>query len=703
MLARRHKWIECAELLHNWVDRRDRDLRERQNPVDDLVGTGTEPEASTSRRRIQVKRSIDTALNMLKVSSTGLSEAYLRPPASSSSSNFPSQTPPASPSRPDYLPSDDGRFSPSPSPIDLATRRPSLPHVFYPPVASSRSSKPATLTKPNQSQPRRPRSAGNGADREEDNYPTYGRGGAGRLGNKYSFMNIFKKASENESGVSSHYSSSSLPIPISPTSSNQSAAANFESGTPPSRSSRLHESSTRARTPSTSQSQVGPLYSKPSSGQDYSPSHPPLPLAVDLHNAFAQQQTTRDRSGSSGSRIDLGVNIDDSVRYGSPGSVSGSPLARFGLLRRGPSGQFRDRSGSGASLGAFSTHRNGGGVFDEDVASLGDAPGSKTKSSKPGILRGHHRSTSFGQTQPNSRALRFDASNENQSKFKDTDRVPESAPPNIADFGPRDEITEEDNEYGKPLQRSESRSAMSSTAEDLSTSPPEFPFSLDNPPISVDDPDSPVTVKLRGEDHRGRGDSVSSNSTADSLFNPAQASPSETTTPVLSAGEFSSFQPAVKSKPQEPSVDQKAERSKLGRRGNNVLDIDISLIESHAEAEALVQRTQQDILDLHPDSLTPAPSSGWTPLSAKLAAYGESLALEKRLRQQKEEKAGDSSPSTFQLDLSPTSKTKSGVNRQCSLEHKSHNRVKTPKRPHTSSGTSSSCDSKFHLVIVLFV
>jgi hypothetical protein len=57
----------------------------------------------------------------------------------------------------------------------------------------------------------------------------------------------------------------------------------------------------------------------------------------------------------------------------------------------------------------------------------------------------------------------------------------------------------------------------------------------------------------------------------------------------------------------------------------------------------LVQLAQQDILNI---SSSPPPDQGtmsevvpgWTPLSVRLAAYGESLALERRLK--KEEKRG---------------------------------------------------------------
>ena len=91
------------------------------------------------------------------------------------------------------------------------------------------------------------------------------------------------------------------------------------------------------------------------------------------------------------------------------------------------------------------------------------------------------------------------------------------------------------------------------------------------------------------------------------------------------------------------------------------LDIDIRAISSHAQAEALVQRAQKSILDMEDVDVELLPGfglglgvgvagvnpavaagggttipTGRTPLSAKLAAYGESLAIERRFKQKEE-------------------------------------------------------------------
>jgi hypothetical protein len=89
----------------------------------------------------------------------------------------------------------------------------------------------------------------------------------------------------------------------------------------------------------------------------------------------------------------------------------------------------------------------------------------------------------------------------------------------------------------------------------------------------------------------------------------------------------------------DPSYDASPDQhSSVGfRRSHIPMDIDIRSISSHAQAEALVQRAQQSILEMEdiPDDNNPL-SSGRLPLSAKLAAYGESLALERRLERVEE-------------------------------------------------------------------
>ncbi|PIL33844.1 hypothetical protein GSI_03550 [Ganoderma sinense ZZ0214-1] len=174
------------------------------------------------------------------------------------------------------------------------------------------------------------------------------------------------------------------------------------------------------------------------------------------------------------------------------------------------------------------------------------------------------------------------------------------------------------------------------------------------------------------------------------------------------------------------------------------LDIDIRAISSHAQAEALVQRAQKDILDLQNvdielpgllvgsagssstgvgslGSVTTLPS-GRTPLSAKLAAYGESLAIERRFKEKEDRERERELATGRDLDglgpmpRSPTRPRASGETpvgnpttprdklrtraseggiRKFSLDERPAKgphapaRRSKPKRPHTSDGDTS--------------
>ncbi|KAJ7647541.1 hypothetical protein FB45DRAFT_734224 [Roridomyces roridus] len=315
MLARQNGWDECAEVLKTWVLNKDRDLRERQPPQDvqeatglplgrftsrDRAGSAGEGEGST-RRRIHMKRSMDTALSMLK----GSSEALKPPPTS----NLASMTPPASPIRPfgEYtFYSNDS----SPSPIDPGSRRPSLPHITYP-APPSVHRKTSLATRAN---PRRPRSAG--TDAEGEDAQSSARSGTSRkLASKYSLLNMFKKGAEG------------VPLERTATqgssgfSSSSSVALSGDSSPGPRRPTNM--------SPSTQIQQL-PLTHK-------SPPRPPIPLAVDLHNALAQHQH-RERSGSGAS-----TSFDPALFMGDSNQGSPSSFPRLGVFRPG---HVRDRSGT---------------------------------------------------------------------------------------------------------------------------------------------------------------------------------------------------------------------------------------------------------------------------------------------------------------------------------------------------------------------
>jgi len=133
----------------------------------------------------------------------------------------------------------------------------------------------------------------------------------------------------------------------------------------------------------------------------------------------------------------------------------------------------------------------------------------------------------------------------------------------------------------------------------------------------------------------------------------------------------------------------------------------ITSISSHAEAEALVERARREALDWAstPDFSPPSSGTSRSPLSARLAAYGESLALERKLREQKEQKESTwkdvqsrNAPSLVLTPLSsiPIMKGPDGVERQLSLEEKPSververvRRHKDPRRPSTADGVQS--------------
>ncbi|THU89385.1 hypothetical protein K435DRAFT_761244 [Dendrothele bispora CBS 962.96] len=803
MLAEQNRWLECAQVLNDWVENKDKDLREREGAVGQEEGDrsfGYEEDTSGStRKRIQMKRSIDTALNMFKPSSS-LSNMHSqsRQHLSASTNNLNTVSPPTSPtrSRGDFSPSpsEDGRFSPSPSPIDPGSRRPSLPQVLQTSYSTPSSRKPATLTKPRT--PRRPRSAGTDAERPDGDISissTTGRGSAGKkLGTKYSLMNLFKKGQTGESSGGS--------VPLERTMSQQTTGSFFmspytsrfpqnnsfinDSGPLPKPGYRFGSSGTLSSSPSQSsqllsQARASPSASSVNQVQPSSPSRTNIPLAVDLHNAMASQQYQqmhRGRSGSSGSStlpegsapipIPLASNptYDEGVSPSSSGPQSTSPVTRK-IARLAQAGHSRDRSGSGASL-----NRNAA-VFDDEVVMSSDQslPGSRA-SSRPGILRGHNRTSSTGQSS-GLRALRFDSASSGASRTTDTTpplrgctsagslnrfrhrerrgssrspsrmrppevstpEMPETPPPGhsapaaVTDFDiqPRNPEGEDDDDayfYGRPIpieqstlaashlpnsrnrHRGESfTSSASSLSPSLSTTDPvaiatdtlntDFPFSITRPPpIPLEDSEGsssylqvPAPTHV---DNRLRGDSISSNSTADSVRNP-DLSVSDTTsgsggsihvtTPLATLEELSSLTDADTNglRPEDgvgaASINERRSHSPLRQ-------INLDLVQSHAQAEALVQQKKQDILSAHNDGTRPN-IVGHTPLSARLAALGESLQLEKELREKKEKQLEKKNADGLARRPSETSPSPAGVDRP--------RRNQESRKPQTSGETST--------------
>ncbi|KAI8975851.1 hypothetical protein BD414DRAFT_170805 [Trametes punicea] len=170
------------------------------------------------------------------------------------------------------------------------------------------------------------------------------------------------------------------------------------------------------------------------------------------------------------------------------------------------------------------------------------------------------------------------------------------------------------------------------------------------------------------------------------------------------------------------------------------LDIDIRAISSHAQAEALVQRAQKSILEMEDVDielpgfdlglLNSAASggvglglvggaNGRTPLSAKLAAYGETLAIERRFKEQERERErelerergfdAESGETPFGSPTTPSGRTPDGrlrpghserAMRKFSLEegrpgNTRPSRRSRVRRPHTADASHVLIDSEY--------
>lgn len=843
ILAQQNGWVECAQVLKDWILNKDRDLRERegrtttdsQAPSATKRGPSGPPfqDIDTSpppfRRRLHVKQSIDTALNMLKSSSSGHADGRL---------SVPQGTPPSSPQKPlveyTFYPADNE------GPVHPGSRRPSLPHITQP-LADEPSPNYKHPSFKGVSDERRPRSAGTGADRPQDHdmmYAPYGRGGSARkLGSKYSLLNIFKKAHHGDGTESpqpdtilarepsdsdfSPLSGSALTLPLSSSYNTSSAQQSnidlhdqsfVQTNTPSSSSPfsragfRFHRSSdasSKVRTPShLHQPQFPPQIQpspSPSGGLQSSP-----PLATDLHNVLANQ---RPRSRSDASVTDQS-DMDGVV------SSNSSPLSP---LQTGPVDTLITLDDSKPLPPV--------GILDDDSADFGTNPdmGSGNTSPRPGILRSHNHTPSVGQGTIAPRALRFDstfsgsvgerkgkdssgtesprrgelrssnsAGSLRTSKLRDLaqqhgkpgspSRVPSCPDGQVYNYvnsliEGAQQNEHNDSTYGLPIHREDfgpivdieggddlkpptalllrergtsfTNSSQSSLSpilsnENATETRADFPFSINRPAPPVHQEDEgylapqPHLAVPTSRDNRTRGDSLSSNSTADSSVYPqlsisgTTGSGSSVTISTPGAGSYLALLPLSK-----VGLEEECQARGLGKessfvlgenlsvesRGGNLLEtgsnlnerrfhhplgIDISTISSHAQAEALVQRARQDVLDLangQEDSPTTA-STGRTPLSARLAAYGESLALERKLRQQVEAQLDDAKKSHTSDVISPHSpltpddsslapvsnkKSRDGVERQLSLEHKSgaskiRLRARDPRRPSTAEG-----------------
>ena len=503
-------------------------------------------------------------------------------------------------------------------------------------------------------------------------------------------------------------------------------------------------------------SSTSPMTRK-ASGPLRTPPRSNIPLALEL---LAQQQQPRIRHTVSGTPNDVPRTVLDVDERGKPSS----PLARFTPIHsshnRGTSTSVTSLNGTPDT----STSQDNNTVTISDTT-LELESGKPSPSPRPGILRAYNRTSSTGQgSASNPRTLRFDSSPSNDRKVRDkttdspmlksydssgslsklkvqTNSVNEQElRATLINVG---ELDHEDN-YGVPilpdmdigsslekplnvpsvlLQRQRGQSFTSSESSlspiltgdnvadpNMTAINADFPFSINRPPsiTTVDHEDSSSPRGLLSPvsaDTRNRGDSLSSDS---STSNPQLSftSGSGTSQLVSTPGNASIFpqdsdktMSFVHDEVLEPVQDYKGGLNE--RRTHVPLDIDITSISSHAEAEALVERARREALDWAstPDFSPPSSGIGRSQLSARLAAYGESLALERKLREQKEQRESTwkdvqtrNAPSLVLSPLTsiPALKGPDGVERQLSLEDKPSveraRRHKDPRRPSTADG-----------------
>ncbi|KZT10590.1 uncharacterized protein LAESUDRAFT_720925 [Laetiporus sulphureus 93-53] len=746
MLARQNGFAACADVLQQWSHNKDRDLRAK----DELTlsqnrdsGAGTPGETHpycgnldcricAGRKRLRVKKSIDNALNMLKPSSSHVhSPSHLDEPV------HVLETILASPVMPAETLGDTSLHSivtPTTG-ADHFARRPSLPDV----VNSQQSDPSMPQSHSHSSKTRRPRSA----DTDADN-------AAHKVKGKISLLNLFKKSASD------------------------------------------------AATPDTSSSNLSS--NKASTLKSSSPS--PVP------SQFAGLTSPFSTDTSSNSAVDLSGD-------GSPVDISTCKLARGRLYSAGDVLTTLQSSPSTALHRAQSddrlrAHSNPASFMSLEASGAAATVSTGRQSTRPTILRPHHRSVSSEQAQigmrrsgsvgpPSARALRFDSTFSAASAISkrhnlhrqashsparglksvhsinsicgsitpDSPRSPLGRTPEVDPTGRIAEQVEElvsaralgqdedeDEQYGiVVVPGSMSSDANADTSDTLAlhtqlsalklegrrkkhsmlpTRTPssplpspgavipsaqfEYPFSITSPP--PEDVDSPMVADFasaHGNENRLRGDSMSSMSTTTTsgyLTTPGQTSAQLPTPYSSSNGSTPPEYPALDSDGsgrhhvrRTPSSLRDVDRSSKLKAA---LDIDIRSISTHAQAEALVQRAQRSILDMEDIFETDYNAGegngiGWTPLSAALAAYGESLAIERKFKEEEERQTSTSTARSasrmshgvpeYPDEDADRSSIMRRLDRKFSLEEKSYSNTVRPtraRRPNTSTGSAGS-------------
>ncbi|KAI0633745.1 hypothetical protein C8Q77DRAFT_809116 [Trametes polyzona] len=818
MLARQNGWIRCADLLSQWTHEKDKDLREREvlgsvpTPDPEPASRLESLECKVVEKKLKVKRSIDTALHMLRPTPP-------TPPPSGQlqyDASYTTSPPPMT----------DAAFPDSSPEVPAANeaRRPSLPHIFdstpHSQVQSQGQLSHAhhhgkSSGRPSFSSSRRPRSAGTDAEPSASGSTS---STPARLRGKISLLHMFKKSTGDSSA-----STPGLPA------------------TPDSRDSLSGYASSSSAFTSASASPAPERETDRSKG---SSSQSPLRTRASESGLLSSTGGSPYLTTIPSSRSRLTSESASTAAFFQP------PLA-VELHRKLSAERLRTRSESGSSSNG-TTEGLGNTVSPPPTQQAPQLPGHRSPAIRPGILRPHHRSTSSSQSQapplpplhPESsmRSLRFDPSTpapaisatrsglnvkvsnsvsslRGRGQGGDSPRSPrhpssQSRPrESSVRRHPSQGVDDDDEEgYGEvispqlglglALPESKSRlnelrterrrrpSGASQASHDSSPLPspttgPEAafdcPFSINRPPPhplpsdamqssqsqpSGADSRSSTHANLLGihtVDNRGRGDSIGSMSTStDASASSAPQTPLPTAGSSLGLGLGLQIQspdapslelpPAVdlvvddgseKEKAQARSrtdssasafsSDASASRTVSPRlRATHPLDIDIRAISSHAQAEALVQRAQQSILQMQMEDVdlelpsvgsvgsssnglsTGGAGSGRTPLSAKLAAYGQSLEIERRFKEREREREREMSRSIGSgetLNGSPT--TPSGRSsdgrlrprhsergmRKFSLEERPGEvrapRRSKPRRPHTADGDTQESSPGF--------
>lgn len=441
------------------------------------------------------------------------------------------------------------------------------------------------------SRSRRPRSAGTGAE-------TTSR----KLHSKLSLLSLFRKSTDDGSSSSvtsipehkGHFPPSSSPMPCnsSPPSSVVGSPPNYStslSSSPPAISHHEYQQSDSAA------SSLGVKDS--------------APRPIEFQDTLSDNHSPRSTSGTSAvSGFNEGKSTDN--------VPSGIPL-RQGILR------MRNRSSS-----------PGRNTSEKPVSSSRILRFRSSTSSIKSIGRSRNPSGRNGQSLRSLNPSSCGQQEEDHEGIPDTIEEspvvpPQPTPPILINF--LDDEDDLDEEYGVPL----NSTAIPSGAVDCSSpslTPSTLPFSINSPPPTEGLPSSTAESRLRG-------DSISSMDTTGTTSTNAPSSSSEAVwslgtpdTPHLSP------HPVIIPTPGEMSSDNGlvGEAHEPHRTEPLLLDIDVSGISSYAQAEELVQRTQQSIMNMaqHFDANAIRDTgTGRTPLSAKLAAYGESLAIERRLKE----------------------------------------------------------------------